>query len=110
MVIGNKQKKYYEKNKEKIREKQHQYVIENIDIIRERQRKYKEKKKEEMKPIIEAKRLEKERIKAEKEAHKRPVGRPRKNITLQTDNTNKTIINEPKDIIVMRKRGRPRKY
>lgn len=97
---------YYYRNKDKIREHQQEYIKNNIEEIRERQNKYREKKKEEMKPLIEAKKAEKERIKAEKEAekeaNKRPRGRPRKIIVEQPK--------EEKSDIVIKKRGRPRKY
>lgn len=127
---------YYYRNKEKIKEKQHEYVMNNIDEIRERQRLIREKKREEMKPIIEAKKAEKERIKAEKLANKRPRGRPKKvkpeEPVHKVDGlrANQMISPEPKvvpeeqltDSIeikpqlpqpqqeIKRRRGRPRKY
>lgn len=113
------QKKYYENHKDKIKEKQHEYIMNNLDVIRERQKKYRERKKEEMKPIIEAKKLEKERIKQEKLKNKRPVGRPRKN---KDNNINSDIDIKPRIIKdeennelikpepIKPKRGRPRKY
>lgn len=107
-------RKYYENNKDKVLETQHEYIKNNIERIREQQKLYRLRKKEEMKPIIEAKRLEKQRIKAEKEAeklkNKRPVGRPRKN----KDEINQKIVkdNENNDVIkpeaIKPKRGRPR--
>lgn len=118
-------RKYYQNNKERILEKQHKYNDENKDKIKVQQKEYRLRKKEEMKPIIEAKRLEKQRIKAEKEAekqkNKRPVGRPRKQDNelkyprkepkiIKDEKPEEAPVIKPIPVVNKPKRGRPKKY
>ena len=102
------QKEYYQRNKEKRKEYQHNYGLNHIEEIKEKQKEIRDKRKEELAPIREAKKLEKERLKAEKEAekqkNKRPVGRPKKILTEEE------IKQKENKQVKRRGPGRPRKY
>lgn len=100
---------YYHRNADKIKEQQKEYVENNKELIQERLK----KKKEELAPIKEAKKLEKQRLKEEAKAlkslePKRPRGRPRKIKEETKEDTKQSGVNN--DIIITKKRGRPRKY